>query len=115
MKRTKIAKVLALEDVGAEVTVMGWVRTRRDSKGGFSLVEINDGSSLSGLQIIADKKLSNYESEIQQLQTGCSIKAKGTLAASPGKGQKVELHADEVEVLGWADPTVYPLQKKPST
>ena len=91
---------------------MGWVRTRRDSKGGFSFVEVNDGSSLSGIQIIADKKLPNYEDEILKLQTGCSIRAVGTLAGSPGKGQKVELQAEEIEVLGWADPAVYPLQKK---
>jgi len=91
---------------------MGWVRTRRDSKGGFSFIEINDGSSLSGLQIIADQELANYKSEILKLQTGCSIKAAGTLAASPGKGQKVELKAEEIEVLGWADPDIYPLQKK---
>ena len=112
MKRTRIAQVLASEDLGAKITVMGWVRTRRDSKGGFSFIEVNDGSSFSGIQIIADKKLPNYESEIQKLQTGCSIRAVGTVVASPGKGQKVELQADEVEVLGWADPDVYPLQKK---
>ena len=91
---------------------MGWVRTRRDSKGGFSFIEINDGSSLAGLQIIADKELANYETEILKLQTGCSIKAAGILAASPGKGQKMELKAEEIEVVGWSDPDVYPLQKK---
>jgi asparaginyl-tRNA synthetase len=112
VKRTRIAQVLASEDLGAKITVMGWVRTRRDSKGGFSFIEVNDGSSFSGIQIIADKKLPNYESEIQKLQTGCSIRAVGTVVASPGKGQKVELQAEEVEVLGWADPDVYPLQKK---
>jgi len=112
LKRTRIAQVLASEDIGAKITVMGWVRTRRDSKGGFSFIEVNDGSSLSGIQIIADKKLPNYESEILKLQTGCSIKAVGTVVASPGKGQKVELQAEELEVLGWADPEVYPLQKK---
>ena len=112
MKRTRIAQVLASEDLGAKITVMGWVRTRRDSKGGFSFIEVNDGSSFSGIQIIADKKLPNYESEILKLQTGCSIGAVGTVVASPGKGQKVELHAEEVEVLGWADPEAYPLQKK---
>ena len=112
MKRTRIAQVLASEDIGAKITVIGWVRTRRDSKGGFSFIEVNDGSSLSGIQIIADKKLPNYESEILKLQTGCSIKAVGTVVASPGKGQKVELQAEELEVLGWADPEVYPLQKK---
>ena len=90
---------------------MGWVRTRRDSKGGFSFIEINDGSSLAGLQIIADKELPNYESEILKLQTGCSIKAAGILATSLGKGQKMELKADEIEVIGWSDPDVYPLQR----
>jgi asparaginyl-tRNA synthetase len=112
VKRTRIAQVLASEDIGAKITVMGWVRTRRDSKGGFSFIEVNDGSSFSGIQIIADKKLPNYESEILKLQTGCSIRAVGTVVASPGKGQKVELQAEQVEVLGWADPDVYPLQKK---
>jgi len=112
LRRTRIAEIIADENIGTRYTVMGWVRTRRDSKGGFSFVEINDGSSLSGLQIIADQELANYKSEILKLQTGCSIKAAGTLAASPGKGQKVELKAEEIEVLGWADPEIYPLQKK---
>jgi len=112
LKRTRIAEVLTSEEAGAKITVMGWVRTRRDSKGAFSFIEVNDGSSLSSLQVVADKKLPNYESEILKLQTGCSIRAVGALVASPGKGQKVELQAEEVEVLGWADPAVYPLQKK---
>ncbi len=112
MRRTRIAEIIAAENIGALYTVMGWVRTRRDSKGGFSFIEINDGSSLSGLQIIADQELANYKGEILKLQTGCSIKAAGTLAVSPGKGQKLELKAEEIEVLGWADPDIYPLQKK---
>jgi len=112
LRRTRIAEIIAAENIGALYTVMGWVRTRRDSKGGFSFIEINDGSSLSGLQIIADQELANYKGEILKLQTGCSIKATGTLAVSPGKGQKVELKAEEIEVLGWADPDIYPLQKK---
>ena len=91
---------------------MGWVRTKRDSKGGFSFLEVNDGSSLNSLQIIADGKLPNYKDDVCALQTGCSIKVSGLLAASPGKGQRVELQAEEVEVVGWADPAVYPLQKK---
>ena len=91
---------------------MGWVRTKRDSKGGFSFLEVNDGSSLNSLQIIADGKLPNYKDEVCALQTGCSIKVSGLLTASPGKGQRVELQAEEVEVVGWADPAVYPLQKK---
>ncbi|MDY7032304.1 MAG: asparagine--tRNA ligase [Thermodesulfobacteriota bacterium] len=112
MKRTKIAKILSSEKAGAQFMVMGWVRTKRDSKGGFSFIEVNDGSCLSNLQIIADEKLVNYETEVQKLQTGCSIRTVGNLATSPGKGQKVELQAEEIEVMGWADPTVYPLQKK---
>jgi len=112
LKRTRIADVLRSEQVGERFTVTGWVRTRRDSKGGFSFVEVNDGSCLSGLQIIADRELDNYESEIVRLQTGCAIQAVGVLTESPGKGQKVELKAESIRVLGWADPEVYPLQKK---
>jgi asparaginyl-tRNA synthetase len=112
LKRTRIAWALASEEPGIRVTVTGWVRTRRDSKGGFSFIELNDGSCLSSLQVIADKKLPNYEEEILKLQTGCSVRALGLLAESPGTGQKVELQAEELEVLGWADPEVYPLQKK---
>ncbi|OQX65004.1 MAG: asparagine--tRNA ligase [Desulfococcus sp. 4484_242] len=112
LKRTRIAEVLRTGRIGSRYVVMGWVRTRRDSKGGFSFVEVNDGSCLSGLQIIADKGLANYESEVLRLQTGCSIRVDGILAESPGKGQKVELKAEALKVMGWADPDAYPLQKK---
>ena len=112
LKRTKIAEILSREKPGIQLTVMGWVRTKRDSKGGFSFIEVNDGSCLSGLQIIADEKLPNYSDEILTLQTGSAVKAVGILAESPGKGQRVELQAEEIEVFGWADPEVYPLQKK---
>ena len=112
MRRTRISEVLKSDAVGTHVTVAGWVRTRRDSKGGFSFIEINDGSALQGLQIVADQNLSNYRSHVLRLQTGCSVIAAGTLVSSPGKGQKVELKADAIHVLGWADPESYPLQKK---
>ena len=112
MKRIRIVEILSSDRIGDRLTVMGWVRTRRDSKGGFSFIEVNDGSCLSGIQIIADGKLKNYEDQILKLTTGCSIRAVGTLADSPGKGQNIELHAEEVDILGWADPDVYPLQKK---
>lgn len=112
MKRTRIAEILSSGEIGARFTIMGWVRTKRDSKGGFSFIEVNDGSCMGSLQIIADGKLPNYKDEVLALQTGCSIKVRGLLAASPGKGQRVELQADEVNVVGWADPAVYPLQKK---
>jgi asparaginyl-tRNA synthetase len=73
---------------------------------------VNDGSCMSNLQIIADKGLPNYESDVLRLQTGCSVRASGTLVPSPGKGQRVEMRAEDLQVFGWADPEVYPLQKK---
>jgi asparaginyl-tRNA synthetase len=112
LKRTKIVKALSSEEVGSEITVMGWVRTKRESKGGFSFVEINDGSCLANLQVIASDQLPNYRDEVVKIQTGCSIKVTGVLVASPGKGQKVEIKAEKIEVLGWADQEFYPLQKK---
>jgi asparaginyl-tRNA synthetase len=114
-KRTKIVKLLAYAEIGSKATVMGWVRTKRESKGGFSFVEINDGSCISNLQVIASDRLPNYQEEISRIQTGCSVRIMGTVVASPGKGQKVELEADAMEVLGWADPSSYPLQKKRHT
>ena len=112
MERIRIAEAHASEKIGERVMVMGWIRTRRDSKGGFSFIEINDGSCLSNLQVIVDGKLPNYQQEVLRVQTGCSVQIEGTLAASPGKGQKVELQAETIKVLGWADPEIYPLQKK---
>jgi asparaginyl-tRNA synthetase len=114
-KRIKIAKLLSSGDVASKATVMGWVRTRRESKSGFSFLELNDGSCLRNLQVIASDRLPNYREEVSKIQTGCSVKIMGTVVASPGKGQKVELEADAVEVLGWADPDSYPLQKKKHT
>jgi len=112
LKRTRISEILSSGELETKLTIKGWVRTKRDSKGGFSFIEVNDGSCMSGIQIIADKKLSNYRDEILKLQTGCSIEAVGILKSSPGKGQKCELQAEEIKIIGWADPTVYPLQKK---
>jgi len=112
LKMVRIIRALSSEKIGAHIVVMGWVRTKRDSKAGFSFIEINDGSSLKGLQIIADAELPNYKDDIHKLVTGCAVKVTGSLAASPGKGQTVELKADKIEVLGWADPDSYPLQKK---
>ncbi|MGD8387922.1 MAG: asparagine--tRNA ligase [Desulfobacteraceae bacterium] len=98
--------------IGERVAVCGWVRTRRDAKAGFSFIEINDGSCMKGLQIVADGGLPNYRDEVLKIQTGCSVQADGELVASPGKGQTVEMRAEEITVLGWADPAEYPLQKK---
>jgi asparaginyl-tRNA synthetase len=98
--------------LGADREIRGWVRTRRDSKGGFSFIEINDGSCFGNLQVVAPAELANYADEIQKLTAGCSVVVVGELKESPATGQATELHATEVRVLGWADPEMYPLQKK---
>jgi asparaginyl-tRNA synthetase len=95
------------------IRVQGWVRTRRDSKD-FSFIELNDGSSLGNLQIIAKKDaLGNY-ADVQRLSTGASIVVEGALVPSQGKGQKWELVARNIEIIGGADES-YPLQKKGHT
>ena len=112
MDRQLIKYVLDREDYGAEVTVAGWVRTRRDSKAGFSFIELYDGSGFDGIQVIAPGELPNYEDDVLRLTIGSSARIKGVLAESPGKGQRVEIKATEVEPIGFADPESYPLQKK---
>ena len=109
----RIKALLARRDFGAAVTVHGWVRTRRDSKGGFSFLELNDGSCLAGIQVVADDSLPNYPSDVKQLITGCCVRVEGELRESPGKGQAVEVLAKTLHVLGWVEnPDTYPLQKK---
>ena len=103
------------ESVGDGVEIRGWVRTRRDSKGGFSFLEINDGSCMGNLQVIVPAELGNYQSEVLKLGAGCSVVVEGELKASPAKGQATELAARSVRVLGWADPVAYPMQKKGHT
>ena len=100
------------ESVGSEVVLRGWVRTRRDSKGGFSFLEINDGTCLANIQVVVDGDLPNYESEVKKLSAGCSVLVRGEVKPSGGKGQATEVHATELRVFGWADPDDYPLQKK---
>jgi asparaginyl-tRNA synthetase len=112
MKGTRIKEVLAGPSAGAEVTVHGWVRTARHSKG-FSFIEINDGSTIHHLQAVCDATLSNYETAIKHLGTGASVRVTGLVVDSPGKGQKYELQAQDVHVYGLAPD--YPLQKKGHT
>ena len=98
---------------GGEVTVRGWVRTRRDSKAGLSFVNVSDGSCFAPIQVVAPDSLPNYESEIKHLTTGCSVIATGTLVASQGQGQSFEIQASSIEVVGWVeDPLTYPMQPK---
>src|SRR5947207_4386290 len=106
---TPVKTALQSETPIDAIQVQGWVRTRRDSKD-FSFIELNDGSSLRNLQIIARNSLSNY-TDIQKLTTGASLRVGGALVASQGKGQKWELIADKIDIVGLADDS-YQLQKK---
>lgn len=99
--------------VGSEVTVRGWVRTRRDSKAGCSFIALSDGSGFKSVQVVVANALPNYESEILKLTSGCALAATGKLVASPAAGQPVELQASEIKVLGWVDdPDTYPISPK---
>lgn len=112
MNKLSVKQARQADIIGQAATLQGWVRTRRDSKGGFSFLELNDGSCLANIQVIADGDLPNYESEIKQLTAGCSVTVHGEVKESGGKGQATELLAKELIVHGWADPESYPLQKK---
>ena len=102
--------------VGDKVTLAGWIRTRRDSKAGFSFLAVNDGSSFDSVQVIAANTLENYESEILKLTTGCAVVVDGTLKASEGKGQAFEVEAEKVFVTGFVeDPDTYPMSAKRHT
>lgn len=111
IKCTRIVELLQQQAINSTVTVGGWLRSRRDS-GGFSFLEVHDGSCLASLQILAEAHLANYDTEIKKLSTGCALQVSGTVCASPGKGQAIELRAQSVCLLGPADPASYPLQKK---
>jgi len=98
---------------GSEVTVRGWVRTRRDSKAGLSFVNVSDGSCFAAIQVVAPDTLGNYESEVKHLSTACAVVATGKLVPSQGQGQSFELQASSLEVIGWVeDPLTYPMQPK---
>lgn len=112
MQTRRVVEARKPESIGGQVRVQGWIRTRRDSKGGFSFLEVNDGSCLANIQVIADAELPNYESEVKKLSPGCSVTIEGEVKASGGKGQATEILAASVTVHGWADPESYPLQKK---
>ncbi len=112
MERTKIFRLLASDTPLENVLLKGWVRTRRDAKD-FSFIELNDGSCLSNIQVIADSTLADYE-EVKKLTTGSAVGIIGDLIASQGKGQKWEIRATAVEIIGLA-PENYPLQKKRHT
>ena len=113
MQRSKIKEILGRESAGGDVLVQGWVKTRRSSKA-VSFVQVSDGSTLADIQVVADESLPNFQA-VDALTTGCSVSVIGTLVESPGKGQKYEIHAKSIEVVGESDPDTYPLQKKRHT
>ena len=101
---------------GQQITVQGWIRSKRDSKAGISFVAIHDGSSFDAIQAVVPSDLANYESEVLALSTGCAVVVTGELVESQGKGQSVEIQATEVRVVGWVDdPESYPIAKKRHT
>ena len=99
---------------GTEATVKGWVRTVRNQKT-FSFIEINDGSTLSNFQIIANPDIPNYERDMAKLATGVSVAITGTIETNPNKPDDFEMHAKSISIIGLCDPETYPLQKKRHT
>ncbi|RAL25097.1 asparagine--tRNA ligase [Lujinxingia litoralis] len=98
---------------GSELVIKGWVRTRRDSKAGFSFINVHDGSCFDAIQVVAPDTLANYTDEILKLTAGCAVEVRGELVESKGKGQSVEVQAAEIKVVGWIDdPDTYPMAPK---
>ena len=110
MRRTTVKDILAQERSGGDYLLQGWVKTRRTSKT-LSFIHLNDGSTIRDIQIVADQSLPNYD-QVESVTTGYSVSVWGTLVDSPGQGQKYEIQAKSLEVLGDADPDTYPMQKK---
>jgi len=111
-----IQELFTKDTVGSEVTIAGWVRSRRDSKAGLSFVAVNDGSCFDSLQAVVPDTVANYDSEVKKISAGCAVRITGTLVESEGKGQSVEIQATDVEVVGWVDePETYPIAKKRHT
>jgi len=113
MKRVLIKDLLNSGTAIDRVRVSGWVRTRRDSKG-FSFLEVNDGSCLRNLQVILEETLPAF-GQLAAVTTGAAVEIEGALVESPGAGQKWEVRAAALRLLGGADPETFPLQKKRHT
>lgn len=110
----RIADLFRREDdmLGETVAVQGWVRTKRDSKAGISFLEMNDGSCMRNLQVIVESDHPELGPMLGRISNGCGLRVDGSVAASPGKEQSVELRASHIHIYGLADPATYPLQKK---
>src|SRR4051794_30007945 len=98
MNTITVAEARRVEAIGRHVRLQGWVRTRRDCKGGFSFLELNDGSSQGNVQVVAPGELPNYEAVVKHLHTGASVAVEGEVKQSPAKGQPTEVHATKVEL-----------------
>lgn len=110
MSRPRIAQLLKQESAAGAIEIAGWVRTKRDSKA-FSFVEVNDGSCLANIQVVADATIDGYKENVVPAKTGASVVVSGKLVESQGGGQRWEIHAERFELIGAADDD-YPLQKK---
>ena len=110
MEHTRIAALLRREGGSEQVTVKGWVRTKRGNKN-VAFIALNDGSCVSNIQVVVDLAKIGEE-QLKPVTTGACIRVDGRLVASPGSGQGVEVQADSIAVYGTADPETYPLQKK---
>jgi asparaginyl-tRNA synthetase len=116
MNKQDIVELLDTTPTGQTVTIQGWARSRRDSKAGLSFVALYDGTCFDAIQIIADKSLENYDSEILKISAGYAIEVTGSLVASEGQGQSVEVQATEIKIIGTVDdPEQYPIAKKRHT
>ena len=115
MSFTSIKDALAGQPgVGTALVIRGWVRTRRDSKAGFSFVNVHDGSCFDAIQVVVPGELENYSGEVLKLTSGCAVEVEGELVESRGRGQQYEVQAARVRVVGWVeDPDTYPIQPKP--
>ena len=110
MKLTRIAEILKMEGDGRDITVKGWVRTKRGNKN-VAFIALNDGSCVANIQVVVDLAKID-EAELKGVTTGACLRVDGTLVASLGAGQGVEVQAEKIEIYGTADPDTYPLQKK---
>ena len=110
--RTKIKEIKEKSLwIDQEAVIKGWVRTVRCQKN-FTFIEMNDGSTLSGIQVVVDQHLSDYDTLIPKITTGASLAIRGKVVDSPGAKQTIEIHATEIVLLGLCDTEKYPLQKK---
>jgi asparaginyl-tRNA synthetase len=113
MRRTRVIDALNSQTPMPQILVKGWVRTRRDAKG-VSFLELNDGSALNNLQVVIDDS-ALADGSLTGVSTGAAVEVEGTLVESPGKGQRWEVQATQVRLVGAADQEAYPLQKKRHT